>query len=169
MSVTDCYFEKDCSPIFSPILEPSRLAPTDKSSKLQGHSRVLWVGIGCGRGVTAETIAQAIHTVFRSHHLASEAIAGLASLDRKANEAGLLEFCHDRALPLRLFSAEQLNAIAVPHPSQTVAAQVVTPSVAEAAAILASDRGQLRVSKQIFRLNGKSIAVTIAIAEAQAE
>jgi cobalt-precorrin 5A hydrolase / precorrin-3B C17-methyltransferase len=128
---------------------------------------VLWVGIGCGRGVTAEAIAQAVHTVLRSHHLPPAAIAGLASHDRKANEAGLLEFCHDRALPLRWFSAKELSSIAVPHPSAGVATWVATPSVAEAAAILASDRGQLRVSKQIFRLDGKSKPVTIAIAEAK--
>lgn len=143
-----------------------RFAPESDLPKVQWHPRLLWVGLGCERGTPKPTIAQAIATIFRSHHLAEGAIAGIASLDRKAEEAGLLEFCRDRGLPIRFFSAEQLQAVPVPHASLTVAAAVETPSVAEAAAIFASGQSSLRVAKQIFCPNARSKSVTIAIAEA---
>ena len=146
-----------------------RFAPESDFPKVQWHPRVLWVGIGCERGVTATTIAAALEAALRSRHLAVGAIAGLATLDRKANEVGLVEFCRDQGWPIRFFSAEQLRSVAVPHASQAVAAAVDTPSVAEAAALLASQSGELRVAKQIFRPEERSPGVTIAIAEAEQE
>ena len=146
-----------------------RFAPESNFPKVQWHPRVLWVGMGCERGVTASTIAAALDSALRSRHLAAGAIAGLATLDRKANEVGLVEFCRDRAWPIRFFSAQQLRSVVVPHASEVVASAVATPSVAEAAALLASQQGNLRVAKQIFRADQQSKGVTIAIAEAEEE
>ena len=159
--------------------------------KVQWHPRVLWVGIGCERGTPKTVIEQAIQQVFRASHLAEAAIAGIATIDLKADEVGLVEFCRDRQLPLCCFSAEQLRHVPVPNPSSVVAAEVGTPSVAEAAAILVSSdaaiqnppreatitanselqtsNSELRVPKQIFRLDGQPGAVTIAIAQAASE
>lgn len=139
--------------------------------KVQWHPRVLWIGIGCERGTSQQLIAAAVEQTCRAHHLATGAIAGVATIDLKADEAGLRDFCRERNLPLKYFSAEQLRVIAVPHPSAVVAAEVGTPSVAEAAAILAcrQDDLALRVTKQIVRLPGQPGAVTIAIAQAEQE
>lgn len=157
--------------------------------KVQWHPRVLWVGIGCERGTPKTVIAQAIQQVFQAHHLTEAAIAGIATIDLKADEVGVVEFCQERQLPLRCFAADTLATIPVPHPSTVVEAEVGTPSVAEAAAIVASwgdrgDRGDssssspslpssspspLRITKQIFRLDGQPGAVTIAIAQAKQE
>lgn len=151
-----------------------RFAPVSDFPKAQWHPRVLWVGLGCGRGAARDAIATAVDRVCQSHHLATAAIAGVATIDSKANEAGLLAFCRSRALPLRYFSSAALESIAVPHPSQTVAAVAGTPSVAEAAALLAaqsadapspSDRAFLRVTKQIVRQDNRP-AITVAIAQA---
>ncbi|NES25582.1 MAG: precorrin-3B C(17)-methyltransferase, partial [Symploca sp. SIO3E6] len=64
------------------------------------------------------------------------------SIDLKADEVGLLELGEQRNFPLRTFPAEILNSVNVPTPSKIVAAEVGTPSVAEAAAICASARRQ---------------------------
>ncbi|HIK13888.1 MAG TPA: precorrin-3B C(17)-methyltransferase [Leptolyngbyaceae cyanobacterium M33_DOE_097] len=138
------------------------------------HPRVLWVGIGCERGTPASVIASGIQTVFQQHQLAMAAIAGIATIDLKADEVGLLEVCQQYNLPLRCFTAESLQNVAVPTPSAIVAAEVGTPSVAEAAALLASqppanETSQLIVPKTIFRAEGQPGAVTIAIAQAQQE
>ncbi|MBL1174597.1 precorrin-3B C(17)-methyltransferase [Pantanalinema sp. GBBB05] len=175
-----------------------QFAPDSNFPKVQWHPRVLWVGIGCERGTPKTVIEQAIQQVFQAHHLAEAAIAGIATIDLKADEVGLVEFCQERQLPLRCFAADTLATIPVPHPSSVVEAEVGTPSVAEAAAIVASwgvggdredkgdrgDRGDsssssssspsssspsLRVTKQIFRLEGQPGAVTIAIAQAEQE
>lgn len=181
-----------------------QFAPDSNFPKVQWHPRVLWVGIGCERGTPKTVIEQAIQQVFQAHHLAEAAIAGIATIDLKADEVGLVEFCRDRQLPLCCFAADILATVPVPHPSAVVEAEVGTPSVAEAAAIVASlgdgedkgDRGihlasspssssspspsssppsppspssSLRVTKQIFRLEGQPGAVTIAIAQAEQE
>jgi cobalt-precorrin 5A hydrolase / precorrin-3B C17-methyltransferase len=137
--------------------------------KVQWHPRVLWVGIGYNQGIQRSQIDDAIHTILRAHHLAEAAIAGIATINIKAQEPGLVSFCHDREMVLCSFSAEQLRTIAVPTPCDRVQAKTNTPSVAEAAAILASGgvAARLRVAKQIVR--GENGSVTIAIAQAERE
>lgn len=139
--------------------------------KVQWHPRVLWVGIGCERGSSRRLIETAVQTVCRSHHLAFASIAGIATIDLKSDEAGLLEFCRDR-FPLCCFTAEMLRSIEVPNPSSVVEMEVGTPSVAEAAALLvASGQGTVEnlYPKQIFRLEGEPGAVTVAIAQSSRE
>ena len=115
-----------------------KFSPESDFPKVQWHPRVLWVGVGCERGTSKGAIASAIETVFRANHLAEGAIAGIATIAIKADEVGLLEFCQERNVPLRTFTAEELASVEVPTPSDIVAAAVGTPSVAEAAAILAT-------------------------------
>lgn len=154
-----------------------RFAPESVLPKVQWHPRVLWVGVGCNQGTSESLIEYAIQKTLRSHHLAESAIAGIATIDRKANEVGLVKFCDDRSLPLRLFSADALSAVTVPNPSVTVE-KVGTSSVAEAAAILATlaygatdslTQPSLRVAKKIVRVEGQLGSVTVAIAQADQE
>ncbi len=157
---------------------------------VQWHPRVLWVGVGCERHTPRTVIEAAIDHVVHQHHLAEAAIAGVATLDLKADEPGILELCGDRLWMLRCFSAAELQHIPVPTPSAIVETEVGTPSVAEAAASLAAILDQndinpprkpiphqeeghvgdrLLVAKQIFRLEGQPGAVTVAIAQAEQE
>lgn len=171
-----------------------RFAPDAAMPKVQWHPRVLWVGLGCERGTSQGLMDWAIEQAFRQHHLALGAIAGIASLDLKKDEPGLLNLCRDRQWPLRCFSAGRLQPIPVPNPSETVAAAVGTPSVAEAAALLAAYRpilplesassdqaltpieleqlaqtANLRAGKQVFRRAEDPGAVTVAVAQAEQE
>jgi cobalt-precorrin 5A hydrolase/precorrin-3B C17-methyltransferase len=115
-----------------------RFSSSEGFPRVQWHPRVLWVGMGCERGTCKELMAWAIESVCQSRHLAAGAIAGIATLDLKADEPGLLQLCQENHWPLRCFTPEALKAIPVPNPSKTVADAVGTPSVAEAAAILAA-------------------------------
>lgn len=133
------------------------------------HPRVLWVGIGCERNTPKPVIEHAIQRVFADYHLAEAAIAGIATIDLKANETGILGYCQTHNLPLRCFTADLLRSVAVPTPSAVVEAEVGTASVAEAAALLASQAETLLVHKTIFRLEEHSGAVTIAVAAAAQE
>ena len=153
-----------------------RFAPDSALPKVQWHPRVLWVGIGCKRGTSESLIEYAVQKTLRSHHLAEAAIAGVATIDSKATEIGLVKFCHDRQLPLQFFSAEALSAIEVPNPSSFVET-VGTSSVSEAAALLATltyraesalTQDFLRVAKKVI-FGEESEAVTIAIAQADRE
>lgn len=133
------------------------------------HPRVLWLGIGCERGTAEHVIEAAVEQTLQQAGLAMAAIAGIASIDRKADEVGLCRLAERKHWPTRWFSAAQLQSVAVPTPSATVAAEMGTPSVAEAAALLASGHGQLIVPKQIYRQSSEKGAVTVAVAQAQRE
>ncbi|MEQ9667206.1 precorrin-3B C(17)-methyltransferase [Coleofasciculus sp. G2-EDA-02] len=156
-----------------------RFSPDSDLPKIQWHPRVLWVGIGCERGTSRELIETAIIQTCQRYHLAVDAIAGIATIDIKADEVGLVEFCQARDLPLRTFPAEVLRSVNVPTPSTVVNQEVGTPSVAEAAALVCSERfsasgtkvptTNLLVQKQIVRADNQPGAVTVAIAVAQRE
>ncbi|MBD1897711.1 precorrin-3B C(17)-methyltransferase [Coleofasciculus sp. FACHB-129] len=151
-----------------------RFSSESRLPTVQWHPRVLWVGIGCERGTSKALIETAIRQVFEKNHLAQEAIAGIATIDIKADEVGLVELCRDRHLPLRTFPADILRSVSVPTPSAVVEAEVGTPSVAEAAAIHAASVGAegiapLKVVKQVFKLEGQPGAVTVAIAQSERE
>jgi len=160
------------------------------------HPKVLWVGMGCERGTSQALLEAALQQVFAEHQLSLGAIAGVATLDLKADEVGLLALCGLSEnsettvprFPLHCFAAAELREVAVPNPSAVVAAEVGTPSVAEAAALLASHRAgasldraadpaalakqaapNLLVPKQVIRQPGEPGAVTIAVAQAARE
>ncbi len=138
--------------------------------KVQWHPRILWVGIGCERGTSAQLIETAITDTLKKYHLSPKAIAGIATIDLKADEVGLLELCQSWNLPLKTFSAQQLSQVDIPNPSKIVQQEVGTPSVAEAAAVLASNTSNsLIVPKQIIKVPSQSGAVTVAIAQAEQE
>jgi cobalamin biosynthesis protein CbiG len=125
----------------------------------------LWVGIGCQRGVSKLAIQRAIESVFTKYNLDLATIAGLATIDRKANELGLLEYCRESGRFLKIYSPERLNSVIVAQPSQFISSLVGTASVAEAAALCAAQTDILLVPKQKFCLEADAGSVTVAIAQ----
>ena len=150
-------------------ISPTKRKLTTQSDfpKVQWHPRVLWVGVGCERNTSSELIEKAIYETCQTYHLATEAIAGIASIDLKADEQGIIAVCQRHNFSFKTFTAEELNQVDVPTPSAIVKQEVGTSSVAEAAAILAGEN--LLVSKQIFKSHNQSGAVTVAIAQATQE
>ena len=144
----------------------SEQLPPQKQPIVSWHPRVLWVGMGCERGTTRSCLEAALKQALAREGLAIEAIAGLASIELKQDEAGLLALAKAYDWPLRFFAAAELAACDVPTPSEVVRAEVGTPSVAEAAAIAAAN-SQLLIPKQIYRDAGG--ACTVAIAKAERE
>lgn len=144
-----------------------KIVPQNNLPVAHWHPKVLWIGLGCERNTSRKLIEQAVDETCQTYHLATEAIAGIASIDLKADEMGIVEICQRRNLIFKTFTAEQLNQVDVPTPSAVVKQEVGTFSVAEAAAILAGKN--LLVSKQIFKSDDQSGAVTVAIAQADQE
>ncbi len=128
-------------------------------------SRNLWVGIGCQRGVSKLAIEKAIESIFSEYALDLDKIAGIATIDPKADEVGLVDYCRESGLFLKTYSPERLNSIAVDRSSVLVSALVGTTSVAEAAALCAAQTDVLLVQKQKFQLDNKSKSVTLAVAK----
>ena len=135
------------------------------------HPPALWVGMGCERGTSLTLLQRCLEESLAAEGLALEAVAGLASADRKADEPALLQLAEQHGWPLRCFSSAALNAVDVPNPSAVVEAELGTASVAEAAALLAGGpAARLRTQKRIERARaGEQGAATAAIAQAASQ
>lgn len=115
----------------------------------------LVVGIGASTNAPAEAAADVLREVLEQHSLASESIGTIATIDRRANDVVVTSL----DLPVRSFTAAELNTVEVPNPSEVVQSEVGTDSVCEAAALLAAGPGaELIVQKT------KGLTATIAIA-----
>ncbi|KZR63659.1 MULTISPECIES: precorrin-3B C(17)-methyltransferase [Prochlorococcus] len=132
------------------------------------HPASLWIGIGCERDTSLSLLERAVTAALAEAGLAPEAVAGLASIDRKDDETALLALAQAKDWPVRFFNADALSEVDVPTPSAVVAKAMGTSSVAEAAALLAaSNKGTLLLTKQIHHAqNAEHGATTIAISEA---
>lgn len=135
------------------------------------------LGLGCDRGTPVETIVQAVYQALQQAKAVSADIVALASIDLKADESGLLALAAKLGCPdlqINFYSAAQLADVAVPNPSETVRRYTGTPSVSEAAALLAAGRengpapvGALLVEKHKLRgADGKHATVSVACVEA---
>lgn len=123
------------------------------------------LGLGCDRGTPAATIARAVAEALAACGASHADVAAAASIDLKADEAGLLGFAQAQGWTIRFYPAAQLAAVDVPNPSETVRKHTGTPSVSEAAALLAAgaDKRQLLIEKHKLRgPDGRNATVSIA-------
>lgn len=125
----------------------------------------LAIGLGCDRGTPLATVVQALDAALAQAGLAREQVRVLASIEAKRDEVAFIELAAQGGWPLRFFSAAELAAVPVPNPSETVLRYMGTPSVSEAAALLAAGAGMaaLLVEKHKLRgADGKNATVSIA-------
>jgi cobalt-precorrin 5A hydrolase/precorrin-3B C17-methyltransferase len=106
----------------------------------------LVVGVGASRGAPVEEVLGLVGDALREAGLSVASVAELATVDAKAEEAGIVEAARRLGVPLVTYSAEELAGIDVPNPSDAPLAAVGTPSVAEAAALVGG--GELLVPKR---------------------
>ena len=69
------------------------------------------LGVGCKRGSSALTIARTAEEALSAAGIPPERVCGAASIDLKSDEEGLREFCRERGLPIKYFTAEELSRI----------------------------------------------------------
>ena len=119
-------------------IAPDLTIGIERGEGCRWHPPSLWLGLGCERGTSQELIARLVDQEFERLGLAPEAIAGIASIDRKSDEQAFLALAQERGWSQRWMPSAALNAIAVPNPSDAVAAEMGTASVAEASALLAA-------------------------------
>jgi cobalt-precorrin 5A hydrolase len=125
----------------------------------------LVLGIGCDRGTPAELIERGVMTLLQRHGLHPQSVKQVATLDRKADEPGLLEVVERHRWPLRTFTAAELDPVpGVQNPSSVVERHVGTRGVSEPAALLAAGAEQLLVPKQIYTEPDAGRSMTLAVA-----
>lgn len=128
--------------------------PFDQTLRL--IPKVLHVGLGCRRGISAPAIHETINTVLAQNELDSKAVKCVASIDLKANEEGLLKYCEGNGLsPVFYTFAELLKVPGEFTPSAFVQTVTGVDNVCERAALMGAD--QLIVKKTV--VNGVTVAV----------
>ncbi len=140
--------------------------------KLTWHPPTLWIGLGCERNTSKELIEDSLQKILVTNNLSPLSIAGFASIDLKKDEKAILKISKENNWPIKFFTSTELSKINTPNPSNIVLNEIGTPSVAEAACIMAAGEGaKLLKEKKIFKsLNSSkstSGAVTIAVAQSK--
>ena len=96
------------------------------------------VGLGCDRGTPLATLQQALDEALALAGACLADVAAAASIDLKADEPGLLALAALHGWRMTFYTPAQLAAVPVPNPSETVRKYTGSPSVSEAAALLAA-------------------------------
>ena len=126
---------------------------------LQLVPRRLTLGVGCRRGVSAAQIEQVFRRFCAERSVLKDAISGAASIDRKSDEAGLLEFCQSHGWPVSFYTANELNAAEGSFSlSDFVLEAVGVDNVCERSAVCASG-GTLLEKK--YASDGVTFAITV--------
>ena len=88
-----------------------RRCQQDRERTLYLIPRAVTLGIGCRRGTAEEAVQKAVRQILADAGVFPQAIIGIASIDLKKGEQGLLAFAENRGLPVTFFTAEELNAV----------------------------------------------------------
>ncbi len=152
-------FELVADPAAADCIVSHRLGPWPPGVLLL-RPRNLVVGIGCNRGTSRERIEQALAEAFAVHGLARGAIRNLASIDLKADEAGLLAVAGAWNLAIDFYDKDALNGVAGVSSSEVVRRATGARGVAEPAALLSAGTDNLLVRKMKWK------DVTLAVAQA---
>ena len=125
----------------------------------------LALGLGCDRGTSVATLERAVTEALAALGAEWAQVAAVGSIALKADEVGLAALATDHGWQIVFYPAAQLACVPVPNPSETVRRHTGSPSVSEAAALLAAGRadGALLVEKHKVRdADGKHATVSIA-------
>ena len=102
--------------------------------------RIVCAGVGCRRGIPERNIENAIRMAFEEACISENALCGVFSIDIKADEKGLREFCDSRKLPLVTFSAEDLMSVTGKFTQSAFVKEITgADNVCERSAVLGAD------------------------------
>ena len=132
-----------------------------KTEALQLVPPVVTLGVGCKKDTDAEAIEAAFSLVLAKTSCHRAAVKRVCSIDLKANEPGILEFCRRHALPFHTFSASSLAEVPGKFSSSVFVKSVTgVDNVCERSAILGcGENGRLLTKKEAE--NGITMALAI--------
>lgn len=123
--------------------------------------RTIYAGIGCKRGMDAESITKALTSILEEEQLSPLSLKCICTIPLKAGEPGILTTAEHFQVPLTVISTEaietlDINALGI-ETSSFVARQTGVLSVSTASAYLASGQGKILRDKAKFK------GITIAL------
>lgn len=118
------------------------------------------MGIGCKRGTDVRLIEQTVEEALKTEHICKEAIKMVASIDLKAKEQGILDYCEKYHLDFLTFPSETLQKVDGEFTASDFVKKITgVDNICERSALCASEGGRLLSKK--YAKNG----VTVAFAE----
>ncbi len=135
----------------------------ERSGCLAFVPRWIRAGIGCRRGTAAEAIRGAIAEALARSGLHPSSLGALATVEAKADEAGLLKAAEELNVPLGVATPAQLQAVVGSKQiseSDFVREQVGVGAVAEPAALWAAGEGGRLV---LNKMAGNGVTVALAL------
>ncbi|MGN0204413.1 MAG: cobalt-precorrin 5A hydrolase [Coprococcus sp.] len=120
----------------------------------------VWLGIGCKKGTDGRSIEDALRQLMTDYDICPVAVAGMASIDVKSEEEGLLKVCRGHGWAFKTFSAEKLKAQKGSFTSsEFVLKNVGVDNVCERAAVCAAGAGSRLIIRKLV-----SPGITLAAA-----
>ncbi|HMD46152.1 MAG TPA: precorrin-3B C(17)-methyltransferase [Acidimicrobiales bacterium] len=138
----------------------ARVVVSDRTAGPSGDDRPtvrlrpasLVVGVGTSSDAGSDELAGLVTDALADAGLAVASVTTVATVDRRADHPAVRNLAHRLGAAVVAFDPPALSRCPVPHPSAIVEAAVGTPSVAEAAALLAAGpASRLVVDKRVGR------------------
>jgi cobalt-precorrin 5A hydrolase/precorrin-3B C17-methyltransferase len=124
----------------------------------------LILGIGCKKGTSQAAIAGAVADFLQKYRRSFLSVKKLVSIELKANETGILEYCRQCDLIFQTLSADKLAVIQSRLSSSAFVKQTVgVGNVAEACAFLGGNHPRLICGKTVYP------GITLALTEEERE
>ncbi|MGW0736180.1 precorrin-3B C(17)-methyltransferase [Streptomyces sp. NPDC002851] len=144
-----------------PVIRVSDLALSPGNSEVVLRPPSLVIGVGASKGAPVDEVLGLVRDALADAGLSPASICELATVDAKADEAGIVGAAEALGVPLVTYGAEELAGVDVPNPSEAPREAVGTPSVAEAAALVRG--GELVVPKRKSAPEGRAAMATCAV------
>ncbi|WP_340117616.1 precorrin-3B C(17)-methyltransferase [Pelagibius sp. 7325] len=151
-------------------LEATERVGTPAADCLVYHPARLCLGVGCERNADPAELQTLVRSVLTQAGLSPLAVAGVFSIDVKADEAAVLALAESLGVPARFFDAATLEAETprLANPSDLVFREVGCHGVAEGAALAAAGpQGELIVAKTKSQRATCAVALAPTIVDAK--
>ncbi|ADC46740.1 cobalamin biosynthesis protein CbiG [Methanobrevibacter ruminantium M1] len=106
---------------------------------------IITIGIGCRKDISFDNIERSVLNILDKENYHILSLNAIASIDKKANEKGILEFARKYNLPFNTYSAEELNSLEGDFTkSEFVKSVVEVDNVCERSAVIESNGNLIR-------------------------
>lgn len=133
---------------------------------LRAIPRCAYLGIGCKKGISKEMIEITVTEALEKAGLDREAICGAATIDLKKEERALLDYCREKELPLKVYTADQLKQAPGEYCGSAFVKEITgVDNVCERSAFLAAFQsvhtGETELLLRKYAKNGVTAAIAI--------
>lgn len=143
-----------------PQLKVTEILTEEDCQHLVFRPKNLYLGIGCRRNTDEDSLMDFIHEVFKQSNLSEASIAGIFSVDVKAEEVAIIKVSEALGVDFHTFTPTELQSCIDNNQlkqSDFVKKNIGVGAVCEPAALCGSEHNQLIVNKT--SKNGMTIAI----------